>query len=77
MPLMIISSVCRALVMIFLLLLLFHRGHVFVDKQTETDIPLEPLLAVSGTDTDHERVSTGTKFALEEWLKHTHVSTPS
>ena len=38
-------------------------------KQVEADIPVEPLLKVSGDVTEHERVSTGTKFALEEWLK--------
>ncbi|XP_069138633.1 nucleoside diphosphate-linked moiety X motif 17-like [Argopecten irradians] len=38
-------------------------------KQVNRDIPLRPLFNTSGDTTDGERVSTGTKFALEEWLK--------
>lgn len=37
-------------------------------KQEETMLPTEPLMTVSGDFSDGERVSTGTKFALEEWL---------
>ncbi|XP_060072146.1 nucleoside diphosphate-linked moiety X motif 17-like [Ylistrum balloti] len=37
-------------------------------KQLISDIPLQPLFNTSSDTTDGERVSTGTKFALGEWL---------
>ncbi|KAK3097554.1 hypothetical protein FSP39_010727 [Pinctada imbricata] len=39
--------------------------------QKECDIALEPLLRVCGVTSQVERVSTGTKYALEEWLQLT------
>lgn len=49
----------------------YVRGHIIDEnnRQVEGNIPLGPLLTVSGAVSDHERVSTGTKFALEEWLQ--------
>ncbi|XP_071107220.1 nucleoside diphosphate-linked moiety X motif 17-like [Haliotis cracherodii] len=40
-------------------------------KQVDLDLPLAPLLQTSGDKECLGRVSTGTKFALEEWLKRT------
>ncbi|XP_064610005.1 nucleoside diphosphate-linked moiety X motif 17-like [Liolophura sinensis] len=40
-------------------------------EQILTDLPTAPLLETSSDAVDLERVSTGTKFVLEEWLKLT------
>lgn len=48
------------------------RGYVINEgnHQEECELPFAPLLNISSNDNtaDCERVSTGTKFALEEWL---------
>lgn len=53
----------------------YFRAHILSEEQkmVECSLPLAPLLRVaSGTcDTGLERVSSGTKFALEQWLKLT------
>jgi hypothetical protein len=38
------------------------------NKQVAADIPIDPLLQRSSHDQDCERVSTGTKYALEQFL---------
>ncbi|XP_021368424.1 nucleoside diphosphate-linked moiety X motif 17-like isoform X2 [Mizuhopecten yessoensis] len=43
-------------------------------KQVTSDVPLRPLFNTSSDTSDGERVSTGTKFALEEWLNKTSKS---
>jgi len=50
--------------------LYYFRGLIINEskQQRESYLPLKPLLNVCGDMTDSERVSTGTKFALEEWL---------
>ncbi|XP_052098561.1 nucleoside diphosphate-linked moiety X motif 17-like isoform X1 [Mytilus californianus] len=46
------------------------KGFIINEKemQEEAMLPTLPLMTVAGDFSDSERVSTGTKFALEEWL---------
>ncbi|CAC5426380.1 Nucleoside diphosphate-linked moiety X motif 17 [Mytilus coruscus] len=46
------------------------KGFIINEKEKQEDamLPTLPLTTVAGDFSDSERVSTGTKFALEEWL---------